>query len=336
MYGFYKSWIYRLWVFGGLAVVAGVVVTIGVSHQPGQPPPYATFGAVLGVWLVGILVLQAIGLTRSRPPAAESTGGAADEPTHPPGTATELIQVLALPDAQGRRRQRHATAAGDAYRFAWAQWLPIAAVAILLPLGGFLWVTGAVPQIWQPLGPTGPGIPVAALPGLVIVVILLALLPRTMGRAKRISDDFHAPLGLQITRTPQSVLLPRVGTDGLSHNLVGPTTFAGVRHGRRVVVDAYAGSTAVLVADPGPAYELRGRSEGLEARGAPAPPAVADYVARLTPDRRWNGLTVTSGSAGVRVDRRGSAVDQDWLVDIWLAEHLADLQSGSGPESQSR
>lgn len=327
MYGFFKSWIYRLWAFGGLAVVVAVVLFVGVNHRPGQPPPYATFGVVIGVWLAGVLILQAVGIARSRPTTTAPTTPVAVDPSHPPQTPTDLLAALALPDAAGRWGRRQATAAADAHRFAWAQWLPIAAVAILLPLAGFLWVTGTVVSIWQPLGRTGPRIPVAALPGLVVVVILVALLPRTLRRAKRISDDFHAPLGLQVTRTGQSVLLPRVGTDGVGHNLVGPTTFSGVRHGHRVIVDAYSGRTAVLVTAPGPAYRLRGRADRLQVVGDAVPTAVTAYLARLAPDRRWGGVTVTSGPGGVRIDRRGSALDQDWLLDLWLAERLTELPS---------
>lgn len=334
MYGFYKSWIYRLWAFGGLLVVVGVVLYVGLTTQPGDPPPYAAIGAAVGIYLVGLLGLQAVGLFLSRPDDADGERPSIPmDPTHPPPTAEDLAEALALPDSDGTRSDRRSRARGDSYRFAWAQWLPMAAVALLLPLAGYLWVTGVVPQVWQPFGPAGMGIPVAALPGLAIVLVLVFLLPRTMGRAKQISDDYHAPLGLAITQTPQSVLLPRVGTDGLNHTLIGPTTFSGRRHGRRVVVDAYAGSSAVLVAQPGRDYSLDGSRNRLHVGGGQVPPGVLAFVKELADDSRFNAVSVSSGPDGVRVDRRGASVDQGWLLDLWLAERLADCSDASAAGS---
>ena len=67
MYRFYKSWIYRLWVFGGLFAVAGVVLYVGLNTKPGDPPPYGVIGGAVGIYLVGLLALQALGLFLSKP-----------------------------------------------------------------------------------------------------------------------------------------------------------------------------------------------------------------------------------------------------------------------------
>lgn len=321
---FFKGWLYRLWAFGGLVVVAAVVLYVGLNTKPRDAPPYATIGAAVGIYLVGLVVLQAIGISRGRPDDESETAPSLD-PYRAPVSPQDLSAVLALPDG-GSASRRHRKAQSDAYRFAWAQWIPMAAAAILLPLAGFLWVTGAVPGVWQPFGPAGIGIPVAALPGLAIVAVLFLLLPWTMRRARQISDDHHAPLGLSIAGTPDVILLPRVGTGGIGAHTVGPTTFAGQRYGRDVVVDAYAGSSAVLVRSAGPAYELSGRKDRLIATTTGPPAPVTDYLNALTPDPRLNRITVTSGPAGIRVDRSGSSLDQGWLFDLWLAERLAELQ----------
>lgn len=329
MYRFYKSWIYRLWVFGGLFAVAGVVLYVGLNTKPGDPPPYGVIGGAVGIYLVGLLALQALGLFLAKP--GEDDGGVAvapPDPTRAPATPEGLADELALSASGGRSQRRRAEA--DSYRFAWGQWLPMAAAALLLPLAGFLWVTGAVPQVWQPFGPMGMGIPVAALPGLAIVFILFLLLPWTMRRAKKIADDYHAPLGLSISRSPTVILLPRVGTDGVGAHTVGPTTFTGRRHGRDVIVDAYAGSSAVLVAQPGPDYRLDGKRGRLHPDGTTVPPAVAELISALVTDDRVNAIRVESGPAGIRVDRRGASVHQGWLFDIWLAERLADVSSRAG------
>lgn len=326
MYKFYKSWIYRLWVIGGLLAVVGVVLYVGLNTKPGDPPPYGVIGGAVGIYLVGLILLQALGLVLARPDqggAPLHAGAITADPSRAPATPEELAELLAVHQADGTGSRKRAER--DAYRFAWAQWLPIAAIAILLPLAGFLWITGAVPQVWQPFGPTGIGIPVAAIPGLIIVLVLFLLLPWTMRRAKKISDDYHAPLGLRISRTPGIILLPRVGTDGIGAHTVGPTTFSGSRHGREVVVDAYAGRSAVLVTQPGPVYRLDGRNDRLQPQGGPVPPAHAELIATLAADDRFNAIRVESGPAGIRVDRRGASVNQDWLFDIWLAERLAAI-----------
>lgn len=324
MNGFFRGWLYRLWVFGGLAAVVGIVLYVGLTTKPGAPPPYPTIGAAVGVYLIGILVLQAIGIARGKPrdDATHVPTGPSDQP---PKTDEELMAVLALPDEDGTRASRRRQAASESYGFTWAQWLPLAATAVLLPLAGFLWVTGAVPQVWQPLGPTGPGIPVAAIPGLVIVVILFLLLPRTLRRARQISDDYNAPLGLAIDKTPQVILLPRVGTGGVGAHIVGPTTFAGRRYGRDVLIDTYAGSSAVLVGCETAEFTLAGDRGPLTVETGVAPAAVAAFLANLD-DSRFNGIRIAADPSGIRIDRRGASHKQGWLLDLWLAERLADLQ----------
>lgn len=109
MYGFFKSWIYRLWAFGGLAVVVAVVLFVGVNHRPGQPPPYATFGVVIGVWLAGVLILQAVGIARSRPTTTAPTTPVAVDPSHPPKPRRISWQLWLSPTPRaggdgGRRR----------------------------------------------------------------------------------------------------------------------------------------------------------------------------------------------------------------------------------------
>lgn len=325
MQGFFRSWVYRIWVFGGLAVVVGVVLYVGLTSKPGDPPPYPTIGVAIGTYLVGLIVLQAIGIARGRPRAGTASAAPPLPSDSPPLDEDALQEALALPDEDGSRSSRRGRAAADAYAFTWAQWLPMAAVALLLPLAGFLWVTGAVPQVWQPLGPTGPGIPIAAIPGLVIVVALFLLLPRTMRRARQISDDYNAPLGLTVARTPDVILLPRVGTGGVGAHAVGPTTFTGRRHGRDVVVDTYAGSSAVLVECDTAPFHLKGARGGLTVAGGLLPDTMTGFLTTLHDDR-LNRIEVRADDAGIRIDRRGASIKRGWLFDLWLAEQLADRQ----------
>ncbi len=236
-----------------------------------------------------------------------------------PETTEGLRELLTLPGADGQRAR---DGAQSAHRQSVGLFIPTALMAILLPLGGYLYISGTVTAVWQPLGATGPGIPVAALPGLAIVVVMAILLPRNLRRARRATDDYNSGLGLEITATPQSILLPRVGTGGVGHHLVGPTTMEGMRHGRAVTVDMNAGSTAVLVAAPTQAFTAAAGSDRIEP-AAPAPQWALEALRRVPQDPRWRKVHVEAGPGGIRVDRKGSALDGEWMLDLWLAETLA-------------
>lgn len=227
------------------------------------------------------------------------------------------MAALTLPGADSARS---AAGAAASRRFSIGLFGPTALVAILLPLGGWLYISGTVTGVWQPFGPTGVGIPVAALPGLVVVLLLVGALPFNMRKGRRISDDYLSGLGLRITQTPSIILLPRIGTDGVGAHTVGPTTFEGDRYGRHVIVDAYAGSTAVLVASPVPPLTLEGKGGQLHVNEGPG--WLQSAIAGIPADDRWARMRVSGSASGLQVDRKGSAVDSDWMLDLWLAERI--------------
>jgi hypothetical protein len=296
-----RSCLYRLWVVGGLLAVVAVVVNVGVNTKPGDEPPYVVLGGAVGVYLLGIIVMQAVDLGRKRPAEPLTPGGL-------PQTQEHLVEALRLPGAS-------AADPSASRRFNIALFIPTALVAILLPLGGYLYISGQVTQIWQPFGETGIGIPVAALPGLAVVLVLALMLPVTMKRGRQISDDYFAGTGLRGTAMPTVILVPRVGTDGVGVSTVGPSTMEGERYGRHVVVDMYAGRTAVLVQVPSEPFEIAG--------GEVSGPAwVGQAWHALPDDRRLAKVRIAGSSSGVRADRRGSAVDGDWMLDLWLVEYL--------------
>jgi hypothetical protein len=229
------------------------------------------------------------------------------------------MAALTLPGADAQRARRGAE---GSRRFSIALFIPTALMAILLPLGGYLYVSGTVTEVWQPFGPTGIGIPVAALPGLVVVLILLVMLPRNLRRARALTDDYNSGLGLAITATPSTILLPRIGTDGIAAHTVGPTTFEGQRYGRHVVVQTYAGSTAVLIVTPVPPLHIDAHNGTLTL--ADGPDWVRAALARVPEDDRWDRMAVAGSDRGLLVRRKGSAIDSDWMLDLLLAERLLD------------
>lgn len=305
-----RSCLYRLWVVGGLLAIVGVVLYVGLNTKPGDAPPYPVFGIAIGIYLVGIIAMQAIDLGRRRPVEDVPAGTL-------PVTHEQLMVALTLPGADAARSRRGAE---GSRRFSIGLFIPTALVAILLPLGGYLYISGAVTGVWQPFGPTGIGIPIAALPGLAMVLLLLILLPRNMRKARALTDDYNSGLGLTIVSTPSIILLPRIGTDGIGAHTVGPTTFEGDRYGRHVIVDAYAGSTAVLVASPVPPFALEGKGGQLHVSKGPG--WLQSAVAGIPADDRWARMRVSGSASGVQVNRKGSAVDSDWMLDLWLAERI--------------
>ncbi len=311
-----RSKFYRLWVVGGLALIVFIVVRVGINTKPGDEPPYLTFGIAIGVYLLGIIVMQAVSLGRTDPTPEVPVTGDGLLPT----TTEGMQAMLTLPGADG---QRSKAGAERAHRQSIGLFIPTALMAILLPLGGWLYISGTVTEVWQPFGETGIGIPIAALPGLAMVVVMALMLPFNMKRGREAVDDINSGLGLKISALPQSILLPRIGTDGIGHHIVGPTTMEGTRYGRHVVVDAYSGSTAVLVGVATQPFELKGADGAVQADGQ-VPGWVSGVLAQVPSDPRWHKVKVVGGPQGIRADRKGSALDSDWMLDLWLAERLAD------------
>ena len=290
-----RSLLYRLWVVGGLAAIVFIVLRIGLTTQPGDDPPYVVFGVAIGVYLLGIIIMQGVSLGRTDPTPAVTPTPVGELPKTPEG----MQAMLALPGADGQRAQQGAQ---RAHRQSIGLFIPTALIAILLPLGGYLYISGTVTGVWQPFGETGPGIPVAALPGLAMVLVMALLLPLNMKRAREAADDYNSALGLRITATPRSILLPRIGTDGIGHHIVGPTTMEGVRHGRPVVVDAYSGSTRCWWPHRPNRSGSRPRTGGSRPT-AEAPPWVLQALGRVPSDARWHKVRVEGGPSGIR---RGS------------------------------
>ena len=61
-----------MWVVGGLLAVVGVVVYVGLTYKPGDQPPYALIGGAVGIYLLGILGMQAVDLVRRKPQDSSS------------------------------------------------------------------------------------------------------------------------------------------------------------------------------------------------------------------------------------------------------------------------
>ena len=103
-------------------------------------------------------------------------------------------------------------------------------------------------------------------------------------------------------------------------------TLEGERHGRPVSVRLpYGGAgpaSEVELFVPAPEFEFKARDGRLKA-GKGAPEAVAEVLKGIPNSPRWNGVKGGGDADGLAVNRKGSA-SGDMLLDLWLAERLAD------------
>lgn len=58
-----------------------------------------------------------------------------------------------------------------------------------------------------------------------------------------------------------------------------------------------------------------------------APEALGQVLAKVPNSTRWNGVHGGGGPDGIAVERKGSQ-SGDWMLDLWLAERLAEALRG--------
>ena len=136
------------------------------------------------------------------------------------------------------------------------------------------------------------------------------------------------PLGLEIVERPSVVIEPKSAAPfRMGAGVHGQLLMEGERHGRRVIVrmpadEGVRSRAEVRVQATVPEFEFRARDGRLKAaEGAPA--AAAELLKAVPNSPRWNGLKGAAGPEGIAMEHRGVG-QGDWLMDLWLAERLAD------------
>jgi hypothetical protein len=102
----------------------------------------------------------------------------------------------------------------------------------------------------------------------------------------------------------------------------------GERHGRQVKIRTPASSgrstrTVEVSTDAGVTFELRAR-DGLFHAVGDAPPAVTDLIAGLPRSSAWKDVRAEGTRGRIIVGHR-AAGSSDPMLDLWLAERLADV-----------
>jgi hypothetical protein len=312
-------------VFGivGVLVVAGACAAVALTL--GQPeddpkPAYALIFAIIGVYLILLFALQSADVRRAeRADAdAESLEPAAIENPATLNDATLWASMAVRPidaDARRARGQIWATTRGSirtgmlVCALIFLTVPPIYLLETFVPLiVGFPLIAGVA--VWKSVRLMGGGIDAAY---------------ESAGRAM-------APLGLRIEERPaitieaKGVAPLRMGTA-----MHGALVLEGERHGRHVLVTmpadrAVRTPSEVLVDARVPDFEMRSRDGRVNATDG-APPEVVAALKRIRGSTRWNGVRGGAEDGRVVV-RRKSAGASDWLLDLWLAERIADEARG--------
>lgn len=317
--GFKRSGLFGLI---GVLVVAAIVVVIALNTDEGQANPkttYALIFGVLAVFLIALFALQRSDLNRvSGKDARGAERGAAEggRQIENPATMEDAELWAAMATGPIDREAVKARAAG------WEAGRRSQNLAMLVTLLIFLTVpTIYLTESFVPLLIGGPLIALAAIWGSIRALMPGGELERgyeSVGRAM-------APLGLEVTERPSvSIEMREPVTPRMGPKIRGALVLSGERHGRRVSVRLgdKSGGSEVTVAAPTPGFEAKAR-DGKVRPGKETPEAVAAALKAVPASTRWKKVRAEGGPEGIVVARSGGG-QSDWLLDLWLAERVAE------------
>ena len=307
-------------MFGIVGVVVVMAACAGVALTMGQPeddpkPAYALIFAIIGVYLILLFALQSADVRRAEraDEDAETLDPAAIENPATLNDATLWASMAVRPidsDARRARGQIWATTRGSIR----TGMLVCALIFLTVPPIYLL-------ETFVPLLIGGPLIAGVA------VWKSVALLGGGIDAAYESASRAMAPLGLRIEERPEITIEAKgVAPLRMGTAMHGALVMEGERHGRRVLVTmpadrAVRTPSEVRLEARGPNFEMRSRDGRVKADEAP--PAVAAALKRVKNSTRWNGVR-GGAEDGAIVVRRKSAGASDWLLDLWLAERVAD------------
>ena len=305
----------------GVFVAAGLCVWVALTMgQPGDDPKpaYALIFGIVGAYVIGLFVLQRSDLGRAEAASTKVSEAVTPDEIANPAVLDDATLWTALAvrpideDAIAARKEIWAIT-----RSSWSTGVLVTALIFI-----------AVPPIYlfDTWIPFVIGTPLIVLIALWKSVALLAG-GGDLGKAYEASERAMAPLGLSISERLKIGVEPRsVAPLRFGPRVRGATVMEGERHGRAVRVRMPAGEgrlkSEVQVAAPLPSFEFKSSDGRLKVQ-AGAPAGVERLLAALPASERWNGVKGEAGEQGIEIERRESS-GSEWLLDLWLAERLAD------------
>ena len=319
MYIWQRSWVYRIWVVGGILAVIGITVGGGLSAEPGDDTPLKTAVIAVGVWMAGLLLLTWMRLAGDRRQGAYGLGlGPASAGTGElPADPAALMAALALDPVAPDELERTTDAT---WSFTVRGAALITVIGLGVAAGGVAYTVFGIDGTLRLFGEGGPALPYVFVPVVVAVLLGALKLPWQMRRAMEIGDRWLEPLGLAAVQMPSSTVVPDSG-GGLDHRLVGQMLIMGRRHDRDVRVAIGAGGSELHLVTPVAPFEIvcdGGRLEAVDG----SPGWAGEVAVRAGTDDRWQGVRFIGGPDGIVARRRGMDGNA-WLADLWVAELLA-------------
>jgi hypothetical protein len=306
------------WVVSLVLVAAGCAVaasTMG-ANQADPKGAYAVIFGSIGLWLVCFFAVK---LRETAPGsnadlAAVAATDAADDPTIL--TDDELWAAMAIRPIDDEALRARAALAGTE-RSGMRLGIVICVLIFL-----------AVPPIYffHTFVPVLVG---AVVIGAIALWKSAALLADGdgLGGIYELTNLAMAPLGLEVSERYRISLEPSLATGGPQARTRGAFEMQGDRYGRHVIVrtvatDGVRSPSHVKVAIHSDA-EFRIRFNGPARSEGAVPDSIEALLVRLPLSPRWNGANVRVKEGVVAVDRR-SAQGGNSLLDLWLAERVAD------------
>ena len=313
MRGFKTSSAYGIvGVFVVMGLCAFIALTMVDATDPDPKGPLALIFGVVGLYLVGLFILQRRDLNRAASGDARAGSGAPQEIDNP--TTMEDGELWAAMAVKPIERD-----AIKARAEMWGMARSSMNLGVVITILIFL----TVPPIylldtWITLYIGVPLIVGCALYGTF----------RVIGSGGDIDQGYEntdiamRPLGLKLTARPDLKFEPRMPPMwGANARLRGPLILEGKRHGRNVTLHQEGPNSEVIVGGSVPSFKAKARDGRI--RGEDDTPAAVEAVLDEIPNStRWKGVKVHGGSAGIAVQRDKAL--QDWLCDLWLAERLAE------------
>ena len=303
----------------GVVIVMVSCALVGLTMGQGQSNPkdaYAVIFGIVGLYMVMLFILQSRDLSAAEAADARASTVQPQEIENP-ATLDEptLWAAMAIRpvDADAVRARKQIWATGRAS-------LSTAKLVTLL-----IFLTVPPIYLFETFVPLFVGVPLIAGIALWKSVRLIG---GGLDQAYDSASLAMAPLGLEIVERPSLTIEPKgVAPFRMGPAMHGTLRLEGERHGRAVTVNMPTSAgirspSEVVVHAPAPEYEFRARDGRLKAADG-APPAAAEALKRVPNSPRWNGVRGEAGPAGIVV-RRKSAVNDAMLLDLWLAERLAD------------